>query len=221
MENRKWLGESLIVMIVLAPLVYLAVVWSSLPEAIPMHWNIKGEVDRYGNKQELLWVFGGLQLFTYFFLLFLPKIAAKRNSLKTMGSNFYKIRLITQVLLSAVFVIMLLAATNAVNVSTTLMLTALLALFMVFFGNYMTTIRPNYFMGIRTPWTLENEKVWKKTHLLGGRLWVLGGILGILSIFVLPAEIYFMVVIGLMVVPMIIASVYSFILFKKITKQVA
>lgn len=220
MENRKWLGESLIVLIVVAPLIYLALVWNGLPEAIPMHWNIKGEVDGYGSKQELLWVFGGLQLFTYGFLLFLPKIAAKSNSLKTMGSNFFKLRLITQLLLSAVFVIMLLAATNAVNISTTVMIAALLALFMLFFGNYMTTIRPNYFMGIRTPWTLENEKVWKKTHLLGGRLWVLGGILGLLSLFILPTDINFIVVIGLMVIPMIVASIYSFVLFKKINNQV-
>jgi len=221
MKNKKWLGEGIIVAIVIAPLVYLMAVWNSLPEAIPMHWNLAGEVDRYGTKQELLWVLGGLQLFTYALLLFLPKIAAKTDSFKTMGSNFYKLPLVTQLLLSSVFFIMLLSSTEAVTTSTTTMLTGLLSLFMLFFGNYMTTIRPNYFMGIRTPWTLENEKVWKKTHLLGGRLWVLGGILGLINLFLLPQSIHFIIIISLMIIPMLIASIYSFILFQKEQKQVA
>lgn len=219
MKDKKWLGEALILLVVLAPLVYLATVWNSLPEQVPLHWNIKGETDNYGSKWELLFVLGGMQLFTYLLFLLLPKIAAKRNNIKLMGSNFYKMRLLMQVFISSLFVIILLASLDILGISINTMIAGVLALFMLLFGNYMTSIRPNYFMGIRTPWTLANEKVWKKTHLLGGRLWVLGGIFGLLSLVILPNQIAFGVVIGLMVVPMLIASIYSFILFKKLTHQ--
>ncbi len=219
MKDKKWLGEALILLVVLAPLVYLATVWNSLPEQVPLHWNIKGETDNYGSKWELLFVLGGMQLFTYLLFLLLPKIAAKRNNIKLMGSNFYKMRLLMQVFISSLFVIILLASADIMDISVNTMIASVLAIFMLLFGNYMTSIRPNYFMGIRTPWTLANEKVWKKTHLLGGRLWVLAGIFGLLSLLILPNQIAFGVVIGLMVVPMLIASIYSFILFKKLTHQ--
>ena len=69
----------------------------------------------------------------------------------------------------------------------TFLIFPLIGLLFAFLGNYFKTIKPNYFIGIRTPWTLENEEVWKKTHLIGGKLWFVGGLLMALT-FVLPNE---------------------------------
>lgn len=71
-------------------------------------------------------------------------------------------------------------------------------------------------MGIRTPWTLENEEVWKKTHQLGGRLWIGAALIGFILLFFLPNNWALMSVVALMVIPLIFAAIYSFVLFKQL-----
>ncbi len=87
-------------------------------------------------------------------------------------------------------------------------------------GNYMKTIKPNYFIGIRTPWTLENEEVWKKTHRMASYLWFWGGLAMIVSILLLPPNTgtyLFMVIVSMI---SIIPIIYSYKIFKKIQKGV-
>jgi uncharacterized membrane protein len=87
-------------------------------------------------------------------------------------------------------------------------------------GNYFQTVRPNYFIGIRTPWTLENEQTWKKTHRLGGRLWMAGGILIVFISFIIRSNnalaITFAIILSVMV---IVPIVYSYIEFQKEKKM--
>ncbi len=85
----------------------------------------------------------------------------------------------------------------------------------IILGNYSKTIKANYFIGIRTPWTLENETVWKETHKLGGKMWFMGGIIVVLSSLILdkqPNFTLFLIVTGLI---SIVPIVYSYIIFKK------
>jgi uncharacterized membrane protein len=86
-------------------------------------------------------------------------------------------------------------------------------------GNYFQAVRPNYFIGIRTPWTLENEQTWKKTHRLGGRLWMAGGILiAILSLIIwnnLAIAITFGVILSVMVMVPVVYSYLEFLRLKK------
>ena len=86
-------------------------------------------------------------------------------------------------------------------------------------GNYMKTVKPNYFIGIRTPWTLENAEIWNKTHRLGGILWFAGGLLIAVAALLLDVTALlpaFFTAIGIMVgVPL----VYSYVLFRKMKGQ--
>ena len=79
----------------------------------------------------------------------------------------------------------------------------------------MKTIKPNYFLGIRTPWTLQNEEVWKSTHELGGVVWFIGGSVIVLSCLFFPQGINFWIFIGTTAVVAIIPGVYSYLEFKK------
>ena len=92
----------------------------------------------------------------------------------------------------------------------------MIGLLFIMMGNYFQTVRPNYFVGIRTPWTLENEQVWKKTHRLGGRIWVAGGIsivlLGLLINSVTAMLICFF---GLILIMVLVPVVYSYMEFRK------
>ena len=95
---------------------------------------------------------------------------------------------------------------------------AIIGLLFAFLGNYFKTIKPNYFIGIRTPWTLENEEVWRKTHLLGGKMWFVGGLIMALT-FVLPESLSLYVFLGITAIISVIPIVYSYLEFKKIKNQ--
>jgi len=100
------------------------------------------------------------------------------------------------------------------------LLIALIGVFLALLGNYFQTVRPNYFIGIRTPWTLENEQVWKKTHHLGGRLWMVGGILVAALSFIINNNHLMGIVFGtLLFVMVIIPVVFSYTEFKKEKKM--
>jgi len=82
-------------------------------------------------------------------------------------------------------------------------------------GNYMYNIKPNYFAGIRLPWTLENEDNWKKTHMLAGKLWFAGGLLVALTALFLPDKIALIFTFSIIILLTIIPTVYSYRLYKK------
>jgi uncharacterized membrane protein len=90
-------------------------------------------------------------------------------------------------------------------------------------GNYFQTVRPNYFIGIRTPWTLENEQLWKKTHRMGGKLWVAGGVLiAVISIFInnnTALAITFGAILSIMVIVPVVYSYIEYLKAKNLSNQ--
>jgi len=92
------------------------------------------------------------------------------------------------------------------------------AIMISLFGNYMSNIRPNYFIGIRTPWTLESESNWKKIHFISGRLWFITGIIMGILLFALPAKYAVDTLIGSIVLIAIFPLTYSFLKYKSVIK---
>ncbi|MGH1337612.1 MAG: SdpI family protein [Aureispira sp.] len=207
--------NGLLLILTIAPLVYLLVMWSSIPETVPLHWNFKGEPDRYGSKQSLLWLLVGLNLFMYLFLLILPRIAARKEEIDAMGSKYNRLRFVLQLFVAMLSGIIVLMASGQVAVNQQLLLGSCFLLFMLLFGNYVGSIRPNYFIGIRTPWTLQSDTVWRKTHRLTGRLLLTGVVLGFILLFSLPSSWGMMGVVSVLVAALLFPAVYSFFLFKK------
>lgn len=210
MENIK--KEIPYLLIALLPFAYLIYIWPSLPQRVPMHWNGSGEIDRWGDKSETLIIPILMSAVVYIVFLMAPKIDPKRK-LQNMGHKLDNFRLALTCFMSVLSIYILYCIKN-INGDPKLLL-PLLGLLFVFFGNYMKTMKPNYFIGFRTPWTLENETVWKKTHQLGGNLWFIGGILTMLT-FLLHGKTQFYTFIGITVVISIIPIIYSYIEFQKI-----
>jgi len=208
--------ELFLLLVTIIPIVYLLFVWTKLPEQVPMHWNFQGDIDKYGSKASLVYLILLINIPIYLLMLFLPKIAAKEESIERMGKKYYRLRLILQLFMSAITLAILLVSSGATEIAIERLLGYCFIFFMLLFGNYMGSIRQNHFMGIRTPWTLENEEVWKKTHQLGGRLWIGGAIIGFVLLFFLPNNWALLSIVTLMTVPMILAAIYSFVLFKKL-----
>lgn len=201
-----------LITIVLLPFIYLAYIWNQLPEKVPMHWNIKGEIDRYGEKMELIIIPILLPLLVYIIFLVVPKIDPK-NKLNKMGNKLQTIKVLLTTFMSILALFIIYSAKNQSFANPNYII-LLIGVLYIILGNYFKTIKANYFIGIRTPWTLENESVWKKTHKLGGKLWFVGGIIVVLTSLILDKEpnvTVFLIITGIITT---IPIVYSYIIFK-------
>ena len=201
-----------LIAIVLLPFIYLAYIWNQLPEKVPMHWNIKGEIDRYGEKVELIIIPIFLPLLVYIIFLVVPKIDPK-NRLNKMGNKLQTIKFLLTTLMSILALFIIYTAKNESFTNPNYMVLIIGVLYIVL-GNYFKTLKANYFIGIRTPWTLEKETVWKKTHELGGKLWFIGGIIVVIASLILRKETNFTVFLIITGIITIIPIVYSYLTFK-------
>ena len=181
-----------------------------------MHFDINGNPNRYGNKDELIGVQILLSVITitvYFLIHYLPKIDPKKT-VSYSAETFKKISFLLVIFLSA---IQLITINSSITGRFTLnkFLLPILGLFFAYLGNLMHSIKPNYFFGIRTPWTLEDPETWRATHQLGGKLWFIGGITITIITLILPTKIAFPIFIGIIITMSLIPVIYSYLYFKK------
>ncbi|WP_224483448.1 SdpI family protein [Robertkochia aurantiaca] len=203
----------LLLLISLPPL-YLARVWGELPQRVPVHYNLSGEADRYGDKSELWWLALLLPSLTYLLMLAAPYIDPKKR-LQNMEGKYQNLKTILTVAMSALAIFMIYLAGSDQQFSMNYLVLGLGALFM-FLGNYFKTIRPNYFIGIKTPWTLENETVWKDTHKLAGKYWFAGGLLIIIAGLLFEQHIQMYVLFTVTLVITLIPVIYSYRRFRQL-----
>jgi len=205
-----------IIIVVLLPFIYLAYIWNDLPEKVPMHWGLDGEVNRYGDKIELLMIPFLLPVLIYGIFLVVPAIDPK-NKIAQMGSKYQSIKVLLTVFMSILALFIIYTAKNE-SFSNPNMLVLLIGILYLILGNYFKTIKANYFIGIRTPWTLENETVWNDTHKMGGIMWFIGGIIIVFSSLILETKSNYNLFIAITLIIVIIPVVYSYLRFNKLKK---
>jgi uncharacterized membrane protein len=207
----------------LAPAVYFLLSWKNIPENIPMKYNLDGQVTRYGNKTEVIWlvvILTVVSLATYFLLINVHKLdpkktaAANRERMKKLafGISFF---------LSAFAIMMIYYITHPSGEFRFNLVTAAVGLLFAFIGNYLHSIKPNYFAGLRLPWTLENEENWRLTHALGGKIWFAGGLLIAVISLVTPSKVALISMFVLMAFMVFVPLVFSYRLYKKQSSQKA
>lgn len=211
--KTNWIKEALIALLSLLPILYLYSIWKEMPEQVPTHWNIKGEADNWGNKTQMIYLTLLLNIPAWILLLIIPRLDP-RKKLQLMGDKFDQIRILIAACLAALAILIIRSAKGAEAFNGTGML-VIFGIFYLVLGNYMKTIRPNYFLGIRTPWTLESENVWVKTHAMAGKWWMAAGALGIILSFFLSAEYAFYALLILLLPAALIPIFYSYFLFKR------
>ena len=214
MKRTNMIKEIIILLMLLLPIIFMLTVWDKLPEKLPTHWNIRGEVDSYGAK----YLFALINAAIYLIFLIIPKIDPRKKNYTIFSTSYYKLRLIFTTFFSLLFIMILYNALYSNVDFEKIFPVAFLFLFAAL-GNYFGTIRSNYFVGIRTPWTLNNEEVWKKTHLFAGKLFAASGIIGGIICMSLdnPAADYF--AIGLITVMVILPVVYSYVYYQKVENK--
>jgi uncharacterized membrane protein len=216
--NAALRKELPIIGIMLMPSVYLAFIWNTLPAKVPTHWNYKGEVDHWGDKFSLVGLLFMLPAFTYLLMLVIPKIDPKKR-ISLMGGKFYQLKFILVLIMSMLALFIIYIAKNQ-SVSNPNLNFAFIGGLVMALGNYFKVIQPNYFIGIRTPWTLENKEVWKLTHDFAGKLWFIGGLLVIFVTLTFSDQFMIYAFAAIFGVILIVPMVYSYIKFKEMEKRV-
>ena len=207
--QREWLS----LLILAAPFVLIAIFWDKIPDQVPMHWNLQNEVDSYASKGFGMFALPVFNILLYGLFFLLPRIDPRKENYKLFGSAYATLRLVIITFMFVLFgVIMLVSMGYELNIG--LIVIDLVSILFLVLGNMFGKIRFNYFVGIKTPWTLANQDVWQKTHRLGGKVWVIGSIIMLILSFALPFEWLIYIFIAYIAVIVVIPVVYSYKLYK-------
>jgi|SRR5680860_174959 len=191
--------------------------YPSLPDKVPTHWNASGEVNGYGSK--LFGAFGlpVISLATYLLFLVLPYIDPRKKNYADFKSTYQFLKYLIILFFLGIEAMTLLIVSGVI-VNKPIFIQIMVSLLFILIGNVMGRFKHNYFVGIKTPWTLANEEVWRKTHRLAGPLWVLGGVINIILAFTGTN----MNGIGFMVIVAMISLIpvgYSYFAYRRIVKD--
>lgn len=184
-----------------------------LPEQIPIHFNVWGNVDNYGGR---LYIFLAPAVILLMLILaeVLRNIDPKKNVYNKFNKQYYLIFFLIAVLMLVIQLYTLAYSFNKNIININLLIPFFIGLLFTFLGYAMPKFKQNYFVGIKTSWTLADEEVWDKTHNFGGKVWFVGGILMMLSS-VLPANIKMIVFLSTVVIISLVPIIYSYVIFRR------
>lgn len=205
--------EWYILLIILLPYLLIPFIWEQVPEQIPIHFNIEGEVDDYADKSFVLYWFPLMAILTYLTILIVPLIDPKKR-ISIDQKPLPALRLFLPLFFTGIYAVMIMP-TFKPGWDQSFMIFLLVTVLLLIFGNYLRTLQPNYFIGIRTPWTLEDPDNWRKTHELGSKLWIGVSLLLLILAFFVPAGMYARLFFGGVMIMAIVPLLYSFWLFKR------
>ena len=203
--------------VILTATIASAIVYPRLPEMAASHWNAAGQVDGYMPRFWAAFLMPLISVGLLLLFLAIPSIdPLKANIVKFRG---YFNGFITLIIVFMLFIHGITLAWNLgydqFNIGNAIV--PAVGLIFIFAGVMMMKAKRNFFIGIRTPWTLSNDTVWDETHKLGGKLFIGAGIISMLSIFFGENGIWILLPVALLAgfVPV----VYSYILWRRITKS--
>lgn len=210
--KTNWKTELPLLLLIVAMFVLAAMAWPSAPDRIPVHWGLTGEVDRYGGKVEGLLMPPAEAVLVYLLMLFLPRIDPGRANYERFSGVYYTIRAAVLVTIAVVYgTIQLAMRGQTVDVPRLIGLVVGGLFFLL--GNLLGKIRPNWFVGVRTPWTLSSKRAWTRTHRFAGWVLILGG-LAIMAAGVFRTALTVGVAVGVMAGGLIAATVYSYLVWR-------
>ncbi len=215
MKSRNLIKEIFLFLVVIAPIGYFTIIWKSLPDIVPTHFDAQGNPDNYGSKYFTAITVGLLTIGIYAFLKIIPMLDPKLNLGKSK-IKYFNIRLICALFFTMIGFIIINSVKHK-ETSTTLIFT-LIALLIAALGNYYYSLKPNYFLGFRNPWTLENESLWRKIHYMISRLWLFTGLVLAIVLFIIPIEfrlIVFITSITILIVAPFTLSLFLFLRMKR------
>lgn len=205
-ENKKTLFITCAV--ILLPIIAGLMLWDRLPDRIPTHWGIGGEVDGWSGKGFAVFAMPALMLGIQLLCFFATASDPKRGNIRR---KFLSMVLWIIPVLSVMTSCISYAVALGAQIRVEQVIPGFIGLMFVIIGNYMPKFQQSYTMGIRLPWTLSSEENWNRTHRFGGKIWALGGI-GVLFCTLMGWGIASIVILAVVV---IVPTVYSYVLYRK------
>lgn len=195
-----------------------AAVYPRLPEKVPTHWNIRGEIDGFGSKQWAAFLSPAIMVALLVLFPLLPWLSPKSFEVDRFRDTYAWIVLLLMALLAYIHAITLWAAFDRrVDVGRALMAGICLVLALV--GNVLGKVRRNFWVGVRTPWTLASERVWIDTHRLAARLMAAAGVLGAVIAMVASQVLAFAIPFSLIMAAALIPVAYSLVHYKRLQRR--
>jgi len=208
MIKKNWRILLITSVAILLPMVAGVVLWNQLPEQIPSHWNAVGEIDGWSSKPFA--VFG------------MPLILLAAQWLCVLGTgtdpkrNNHPQKILHLVLwiipvLSVLLHVIVYAVALGKDVRVEMVMPVFIGILLAIVGNYLPKCKQNYTIGIKIPWTLNNEENWNRTHRFAGRLWVVCGFVIMLTGFFCGFWVFLPIVVLMVLAPL----AYSYLLHRK------
>lgn len=188
------------------------VLYAQLPDPMPAHWNAAGEIDGYMSKFWGIFLVPIITIPLVGLFLIIPNIdPLKANIAKFRGAfNWFIAAFVAYMLY---IYALTLAASLGIQFNMTIMLLPAVGILFIGIGYMMRQAKRNFFIGIRTPWTLSSETVWDETHKLGAKMFMFGGVVTIVSAFLGETGFWLMMI--AIIVAAFVPIVYSYILWQR------
>jgi uncharacterized membrane protein len=163
--------------LLVVPWLYLTCIWKRMPATVPVHFNIDGVADSWDSKTIYIWVLSITSATSYLPLFLVSGMDTERPYIEFFNSPFSMLRLMVSIWICIICLVAVHSAMSGSMIGTGRFLIAPLFLGFAVYGKYAMHLKFLGRMGINSPWTLNNETVWKQAHLVLGRVWLYGGLL--------------------------------------------
>lgn len=205
---RKWFG----LVMATAAILFTVAVYSQLPEQMPAHWNLRAEVDGWSSRTRGAFLLPAMAVGIWLLLRYLPKIDPRRQNYERFRETYDFVANTIVSFLSLLHVVVVGAALGW-PIDPGRVVAGGVGVLFIIIGNLLPRARPTWFFGIRTPWTLSNDRVWERTHRVGGYLFVLAGVVFLVAA-VLPGLVPMVAVPVTVFSVVAVTFVYSIVAWK-------
>jgi len=212
MNKTEWITS----VILIASFITGVILYQSMPEIVASHWNAKGEVDGYMNKfwgLFLMPIIGSVMLLLFHYI---PSIDPLKENIKKFRKYFDGFIMMIMIFLAYTYFLTIIW-NMGYRFSMSLQMIPGLTIIFYYSGILIEHAKQNYFIGIRTPWTLANETVWNKTHKVGSKLFKIASVLILIGLLTPDNAFTIMMTIVLSISAYLVA--YSYVQYRKIKKH--
>jgi uncharacterized membrane protein len=176
--TKKDFVPIILIAIVLAFGIYLM---PQLPDKVPSHWNIGGQVDGWMAKERAVYFFPALTFFIYALLVVLPALDPLKKNYESFAKHYYWFKVAFTIFLLLLYIFTLLVSLGY-ELNINYFILPLLSFGMILMGLFVPNVKRNYFVGYKTPWTLHSDNNWEETHKFAGNILIWAGFVSLISL---------------------------------------
>jgi len=204
--------EMILFGLMLLPFITGVYFYPQMPEKMASHWNVRGEVDGYMPKFWGLFLIPLVLFGISLLFIAIPRIDPLRANIEKFRKYYDGFTIIFFIFMFSIYTYVILWNLG-VRISPNVIFPIGLGLLYFYIGILCENAKQNWFIGIRTPWTLSSERVWDKTHRIGGKLFKVAGIIAPIGIFFQSYLLFFILAPSISVA--IYSTVYSYFEYRK------